>query len=386
MPRKKGRIKYGEYCETIDGKLYGSVYVAVGDGKYRRKRKRVESVIEAKQWALGEMARQQGGTIEVDQGTTFAELADWYSREYLIEPVYENGVKVDGVKDWKRLRAKLERMSDDLGPRRLTSITEHDLRSYAKERRTRDKVTTATINRDYALMRAMFRAGQRAAKALTVPRFPINRAAEAERDRIMSFDEERRLLAVCVDKETLSYERKGRFKGKTTTAKDRPAKRAHLGPIIMLAVDTGMRAGEIFKLQWSDIDLHGETITVQWFNAKTEKTRRIGMTPRVKAALSDLWKPDGKVFAGNDCKRAFKTACERAGIEGLHFHDLRHTATTRMIRAGIPHTEVMKITGHTQMKTFLRYLNLSDSTVQNAARQLGEFLDEQPVFESESVN
>lgn len=386
MPGKKKRQKYGEYCETINGKLYGSVYVQIAPGKYHRKRKRVGSVIEAKQWALAELERQTHGTIEVSGGTTFGELSDWYRDEYLIEPIYENGVKVDGVKTWRDMRQKLKGISEHFGSRRLTSITEHDLRAYAKLRRTRDGVKTATINRDLALMRAMFRAGQRANKLLQIPKFPINSSAEAERDRVLSFDEERRLLAACVDKETVSYARQGRFKGRETTAKDRPAKRGHLGPIIMIAVDTAMRAGEIFKLDWRDIDLDAEIITVQSFNSKTERARKIGMTPRVKDALSAMWKPNGKVFAGRNCKRAFTTACERADIHDLHFHDLRHTATTRMIRAGIPHTEVMKITGHTQIKTFLRYLNLVDSTVQNAARQLGSFVEGQPVIESDSIN
>lgn len=73
-------------------------------------------------------------------------------------------------------------------------------------------------------------------------------------------------------------------------------------------------------------------------------------------------------------RKAFATACRRAEIKDLHFHDLRHTATTRMIRAGVPHAEVMKITGHTQMRTFMRYLNLVDESVQNTANILAEYL------------
>jgi len=61
-------------------------------------------------------------------------------------------------------------------------------------------------------------------------------------------------------------------------------------------------------------------------------------------------------------------------IENLSIHDLRHAAITRMIRAGIPHTEVMKISGHTTMKTFMRYLNMVDETIQDNAALLDKFL------------
>ncbi|MEO8648915.1 MAG: site-specific integrase [Acidobacteriota bacterium] len=385
-PKKKSRVRYGEYCETINGRLYGSIYIDIGGGKYKRKRKRVHSTLEAKQWALGELAAHREGTIDVTPATTFGDLVTWFAANYLTKPVYDNGIKVEGVKDWKASKAKLERISVYFAGRSIASITEHDLRAFAKHRRLTDEVTTATINRDLALIRSMFRRGREANRLVNVPKFPINLAAEKERDRVLSFDEERRLLAACVGRETIEYERKG----KVVTA-DVEARRKHLAPIIMMAVDTAMRQGEIMKLTWADIDFASGLITVQYFNSKTQKTRRIGMTPRVAAALIDLQAvakggSDSLVFNITNPHRAFVTACERAKIKDLHFHDLRHTATTRMIRAGIPHTEVMKITGHSQIKTFLRYLNLGDSTVQNAAAQLGEYLGSQDVIESDSVN
>lgn len=101
------------------------------------------------------------------------------------------------------------------------------------------------------------------------------------------------------------------------------------------------------------------------------------MTPRVKDELSKIQQPKGKVFVIASVRKAFATACRRAKVKDLHFHDLRHTATTRMIRAGIPHTEVMKITGHTQIKTFLRYLNLTDDSVKNTADLLTKFIERQ---------
>jgi len=168
--------------------------------------------------------------------------------------------------------------------------------------------------------------------------------------------------------------------------------RQHLRPIIIIAVDTAMRQGEMMKLIWEDVDLESEIITVNFFNAKTEKTRKVGMTPRVKEELQKMFDAIGEenydktrsVFGINSPSKSFDTACTRAGIDDLHFHDLRHTGTTRMVRAGIPHAEVMKITGHTQIKTFMRYLNLVNETIKSNASQLASYLDQQTIIEVES--
>jgi integrase len=69
-------------------------------------------------------------------------------------------------------------------------------------------------------------------------------------------------------------------------------------------------------------------------------------------------------------KRSFATACRIAGITDFRFHDLRHTAITWMLEAGMPHAKVMKISGHTQMSTFLRYLNVNAELVREAAALL----------------
>jgi integrase len=76
----------------------------------------------------------------------------------------------------------------------------------------------------------------------------------------------------------------------------------------------------------------------------------------------------------NTIKKAFSSSCKEASVKEFRFHDCRHTATTRMIASGSPHTEVMKITGHTQLKTFLRYLNTTQETANNVASRLSNYL------------
>ncbi len=73
-------------------------------------------------------------------------------------------------------------------------------------------------------------------------------------------------------------------------------------------------------------------------------------------------------------KNAFLSALEEAGIEDFRFHDCRHTAVTRMIQAGIPATETMKISGHTQFVTFARYVNVNEQAARKGAARLAEYI------------
>lgn len=82
----------------------------------------------------------------------------------------------------------------------------------------------------------------------------ITSADEIKRDRVLSLSEEEALLATCT------------------------GARAHLHTILILALDTGMRRGEIFKLHWPDIDFKQRLLTVRWMNAKSLRERQIAMT------------------------------------------------------------------------------------------------------------
>lgn len=174
----------------------------------------------------------------------------------------------------------------------------------------------------------------------------ISTALETKRDRVLSYEEEERLLKACT------------------------GRRAHLRAIVICALDTGMRRGEIFQMKWKDVDLSGGQIYIPQTNTKTQTARTVGITPRLKQELLRLWErspkyPEWIVFGiSADVKNAWKSALQEADIENFRFHDCRHTATTRMIASGCHHTEVMKITGHSQMVTFLRYLNITPETAQ----------------------
>ena len=97
---------------------------------------------------------------------------------------------------------------------------------------------------------------------------------------------------------------------------------------------------------------------------------------------------DEPVFGIKDnFKKSFASACSDAEIEGFRFHDCRHTAITRMIQAGLSPMEVMKISGHTQMNTFARYVNPNIQAVQRIADVLSAYnFQESTELVSETIN
>jgi len=103
------------------------------------------------------------------------------------------------------------------------------------------------------------------------------------------------------------------------------------------------------------------------------------VTERVTNELRRLWdespqNPEDLVFGITDTvKTSFAAACRDAVVEDFRFHDCRHTAITRMIQAGMPPMQVMKISGHTQMTTFARYVNTDGHTARNVAAALDAF-------------
>ena len=114
--------------------------------------------------------------------------------------------------------------------------------------------------------------------------------------------------------------------------------------IFSTAVQLGQRLGELVSLTWDRVDLHRGIITLRSIDTKTKKPRQVPLTLPVRQALVELSKVRDlghrHVFVYHrspvqEVKTAFRTACRRAGIENLRFHDRRHCAATNLKRAGV---------------------------------------------------
>jgi len=140
-----------------------------------------------------------------------------------------------------------------------------------------------------------------------------------------------------------------------------------------------MRRGEIFSLRWRDLDFDNRVLTIQATHTKTMKERQVAMTSRLAIELETLRaaapeNPNGRVFGISDnVKKSFNAARQAAGLPDVRFHDLRHTAATRLVSLHIPLPEVGRVLGHTQPITTYRYVNANIETARRAAAALDAF-------------
>ncbi len=154
----------------------------------------------------------------------------------------------------------------------------------------------------------------------------------------------------------------------------------HLKPIVVTALNTGMRRGEILGLRWEQVDLRHGFILLDI--TKNGERREIPINSTLRATLEAI--PHGieskYVFVdrnGNpfkDVKRSFRTACRRVGISDFRFHDLRHTFASHLVMGGVDITTVKELLGHKTLTMTLRYAHLAPSHKVNAVKVLEEEL------------
>ncbi|MBT2971885.1 MAG: tyrosine-type recombinase/integrase [Candidatus Thiodiazotropha sp. (ex Ctena orbiculata)] len=129
--------------------------------------------------------------------------------------------------------------------------------------------------------------------------------------------------------------------------------------IMVIAIETGMRRGEIAAMQWDHINWPSQTLSIPI--TKTEIPRVIPLSKKAVETLRELPRRlYGKVWGvrPDSITQAFERACRRAKIEDLRFHDLRHEATSRFFEKGLSIMEVSAITGHKDLRMLKRYTHI----------------------------
>ena len=143
----------------------------------------------------------------------------------------------------------------------------------------------------------------------------------------------------------------------------------HIWPIVVFAIETGMRRGEILGLTWDNIDLKRRTVFLPL--TKNGSSREIPLSTKAVCVLQQQrTRTDTHPFPVNS--NAFRLAWDRlrgrAGINDLRFHDLRHEAISRFFEMKLTIPEVALISGHKDVKMLFRYTHLKvDSVVSRLA-------------------
>lgn len=143
----------------------------------------------------------------------------------------------------------------------------------------------------------------------------------------------------------------------------------YLMPLVLVAINTGMRRGELFDLRWSDISLPSKLITVRGDTAKSGYTRHIPLTDEASSCLASWKTTNGStelVFPSpvngkrlDNINSSWEGLMKRAQIENFRFHDLRHNFASSLVMRGVDLNTVRELLGHRDLKTTLCYAHLA---------------------------
>ena len=292
MPRERKGSSFAKTVKRGDKTFkvwYAQIQYYDDAGNRIQRRQKAENKTEARRIARDMLAEvESGGSGSLDAARmTFTDLADYYQRTYLIDPEYRDGRKIAGLRSKYDFEHRLKALKDFFGKKKLRAITHGELSRYKTHRlktpvivgrntRGTDKEgnpqtrprSIATVHRELSFLRRILNV---ALSSEWISRNPFEQGEplikpgdEKAREKIISPEEEDRLLAAC------------------------DGERFHLKAIIICALDTGMRRGEVFKLKWSDIDFENGLVTIQAFNTKTMRQRQVALTERLIEELRPL--------------------------------------------------------------------------------------------------
>lgn len=223
--------------------------------------------------------------------------------------------------------------------KRLLDISPFTIEKYKQDRKD-EGAAPATVNRELQSLRNLFNMAVKWGKLQKNPMAEVKLFKEPPgKDRILSEQEEDRLL---------EYVRSNK-------------KSQHLEAIIITALNTGMRKGEILNLKRSRVDFKSRYIIVE--ETKNGETRKIPMNKQLTTILKnvkDKTRSSEYVFSVNgnpygDIKTGWWKALEEAKIENFRFHDLRHTFGSRLGMAGVDIKTIQELMGHKDIKMTMRY-------------------------------
>ncbi|WP_111935459.1 integrase [Paraburkholderia bryophila] len=285
---------------------------------------------DAEKWA-----RQQERLIDAghwiddgkDRQTTLGELLDRYAKEV------SNG-KRGGRAESYRIES-FKKLS--LAKHAPSTITPQMIASWRDSRLS--QVSSGTALRELQLLGHVFSVAIRE-WGIHLPSNPVGlirkpRSGKA-RDRVLTTSERIALVSACGQ-----------------------CHNPWIKPVVVFALETAARRGEILALLWRDVDLTRRTATLQM--TKAGHPRKIPLSTTCIAILETLPRSlDGRVFpvSMEAVKQAYERAVARAGVVNFTFHDLRHDALTRLAKQGLSVLELRAISGHTTANMLQRYVSI----------------------------
>jgi integrase len=337
-----------------------------------------------KYYIKGKPVVVSSGTTDKDEAITLLKqrVAD-AARQSALSDLPERvrmGQLFDLLLDWYRMKQRrstydVERKIQShlrpwFGNMKAQSVTSTELTRYVRSRQSsKQQPANATINRELAYVRRAMKLGanQEPPLVLRIPRFEMLPEADA-RDCTLTHEQYRAVRDVLP-----SYARVA----------------------LVIAYHTGARKGELCQVRRDRIDRKAKRIELAGRTTKNKRPRFLPIFGDMEAELDMaisagtegcpfLIQRDGKRV--KDFEKAWATACRTAGVKGILFHDLRRTALTNMIEAGLSEKEAMEISGHRTRAVFDRYHIVSERRLREMAGKLENHLREKEQHAEQQQN
>lgn len=307
-----------------------------------------DTKLEAQQWAIQketELSQQSPERVQQrirDRQFTLGDALDRYVREVL--PSKSEAARKrepNTIKNWRAEKMVVDMPLAELDGQMLSRVV--GLWTTQKD------WTANTIRIHLSLLSFLFNVARKEwgmpelinpVPLIRKPRLPRGR------DRRLTGNEEERLLAAC----------------RNTNPE--------LADIVLFALETAMRQGEILGMTWGMVDWQHHTVFLA--DTKNGESRVVPLSEKAEALLqhrretanTPVWS-----YTNDGLRASYFKAVRKAGIKGLTFHDLRHEATSRLVERGLPIMTVQAITGHKSTQMLKRYTHISAQALVSAVRQ-----------------
>ncbi|WP_170827091.1 tyrosine-type recombinase/integrase [Magnetovibrio blakemorei] len=315
-------------------------------GKTVRKSARTMKKTEALQFLMREMDTYKRWVREGRRYHIVQEMIDKYRVEHM------PSLKITTRKSYA---GNIRQLSPHFAHLDLEKISKGNITEFISARR-RDGATSPTIRRDLSVFSSMLSC------AVVWDWLDVN--------PVKNYDKR----SIRENPPRIRYLTRGEYQRLVDAASD------YMKPMITLAVQTGMRVGEILSLKWSRVDLQRREILL--LETKSNRPRVIPLSDNAVTTLVTILRhpTSDYVFHKEDGERyiriviGFRGAVRRAGIENFRFHDLRHTFASWAVQSGMDLYRLSRILGHSTMDMSTRYAHLATADLHRAIHEMGSFM------------
>jgi len=388
-------LRYHNNDRRLDFNIGRYGLITLTEARQRATRERARALTDNVD-LLAEKRREKEAEIErikAEKRGDISSLGGFYTKKYL--PWVESTFRKKGMYDLKRIMEKEFKYLMDY---KLEEITPHVVDQYLQKTKLKQShLKPSTINRRIVILKALlnkavtwdFLDKSRLAgyKMLKVDKQPIT--------RVLSQEEEKALRAALEQRQqTMREERVSYNKwAKQRSYELKPVLSQHFTdyvyPIVLTALNTGMRKGEIFNLTWENVNFNTRMLTVVGASSKSGNTRVIPMNDETFKVLKK-WQAQttntGLVFPSkvtnerlDNIDQAWHSVLSDAKINDLRFHDLRHTFASMLVRSGADLNTVRELMGHSSLEMTLRYSHTNMDSKKSAVRILDNLREQDSV-------